>query len=343
METALSEIIIQKGWSRIYGNKVMFELGRFLLMKSYNVSEYLAPCEDVDTLWKEIIINTKFYSDYCIDEFGIIIHRDCLDEEQKVENLLWTRELYEEVFDELPPDEIWTRYTCEICSNSFKKEDINNVYCCDKAICKTCLGKVDICPFCREPAPMIRKCTLNFVDFKGKLNTFSIKLPSEMCFCDIKSLMFHLLNIEIQHNEMQLFYNFTSSCSNKSRRLISLHNYHSFREFELDGDVEISKIYDIIYKIKVDLISLVLVDKKDDSDFIIKIGKHMKISNLKNRIAEFADINVHSIRLSFGYNGYEEIKDNKNIEYYGLIENSKVTYDYNISDHHNCPHHHHHH
>ena len=120
MEFAKNQVKLKFGWSTEYTNKVVLEFERFLLLKKDY--EDCSPSDDVDAFWHQVILDTRFYFEYCMDKFGGMIHhspQNALDQEARVGRLHNTLKLYRQVFKEEPDPDVWYNEG-ETCDNSIQ-------------------------------------------------------------------------------------------------------------------------------------------------------------------------------------------------------------------------------
>ena len=154
MEFAKSQVKQNTGWTDEYVSAVFAEFERFMVLKA--ADDDISPCDDVDILWHQIILDTHLYYDYCHSHFGKLIHhypQGAVDQVQRKARLDRTAALYKQLFNgEEPPNNIWRLLECSICFKELGGHNAaDTTRCCNnKTACRTCLSAIDMCPFCRS-------------------------------------------------------------------------------------------------------------------------------------------------------------------------------------------------
>ena len=109
MEFAKKMVAEEKLWSQLYVDIVQEEFDKFMILK--NIDDDISPCLSVDILWHQLLLDTKYYTEYCMDKFGKIIHhypqnalpvnkRDTFRDERTKRCL----DLYRQTFNCAPPN-----------------------------------------------------------------------------------------------------------------------------------------------------------------------------------------------------------------------------------------------
>lgn len=75
-----------KNWTQIHCKNVINEYKRFLNLRAINYK--LSPCNDVDIVWHQHILNTMHYRNYCMRRYGKIVEHnpeDSFDQKKKID------------------------------------------------------------------------------------------------------------------------------------------------------------------------------------------------------------------------------------------------------------------
>jgi hypothetical protein len=110
MEFAVRKVQQRYNWTAEHTAMVEREWHRFLILKSLDEFDQFSPCDDVDALWHQIILNTRYYADYCHNQFHKMIHHDpenAEDQDARKLRLELTLEAYCDRFGEEPVGAIW--------------------------------------------------------------------------------------------------------------------------------------------------------------------------------------------------------------------------------------------
>jgi hypothetical protein len=96
------------------------ELVKFLQLKSEN--PHVSPSHSIDKLWHTFILDTKQYREYCMQNFGKIIHHNPMDSENqdlRFDRLKETYKLYQSKFGNLDK-EMWNIKQCQMCNQEIE-------------------------------------------------------------------------------------------------------------------------------------------------------------------------------------------------------------------------------
>lgn len=108
----------QQGWSVAYTERVITEYKRFIFLCCISPNG-ASPSEDVDDVWHLHLTYTEnYWKKFCADTLGRDIHHHPSrgGSQEKEKHLLWyadTLALYEQVFSEKPPPDIWPQPAIE--------------------------------------------------------------------------------------------------------------------------------------------------------------------------------------------------------------------------------------
>lgn len=94
-------------WSLDYTKKVIPEYERFITIRSTNPDA--GPSDSIDKLWHYHILCTELYYNYCMKNFGKIIHHNIMltNQSEKISRLSLTMKLYKEKYGNFIHEEVW--------------------------------------------------------------------------------------------------------------------------------------------------------------------------------------------------------------------------------------------
>lgn len=128
MEFAKNELVKHYNFSIDYVNKIAYEYEKFMEIK--NLDNDCSPSDDIDLLWHQIILDTEFYYNYCINRFNKIIHhkpQNAIDQKERKIRLKKTIELYKNTFSEQPDEQVWNvNNNIDINTNTNTNTETNN-------------------------------------------------------------------------------------------------------------------------------------------------------------------------------------------------------------------------
>jgi hypothetical protein len=108
MNKLVNQVMSIYKWTQEYTKTVVFEYERFLQLRKD--SDKLSPSDDIDKVWHQHILNTKYYYDYCYMRFDKFIHHDpydSLDQDSRKKRIENTLRYYIVIFKEIPNKLVW--------------------------------------------------------------------------------------------------------------------------------------------------------------------------------------------------------------------------------------------
>ena len=197
MDFALNQIATHCGWSAEYANQVLTEFHRFMIIRA-EYGDTCSPCDEVDLLWHQVLLDTRLYQEYCIGlGSGQIVHHDpkaALDQSARQTRLGCTLFVYQEKFGTNPPAEVWQDQslwlpTCAICFDRILQTA--TLACCKSAdFCNKCLKKLTQCPNCRakDRFCVMREVTIVCACSETLSETKNVLIHNQMTVQQVKQL-----------------------------------------------------------------------------------------------------------------------------------------------------------
>lgn len=120
----------ENNWSLSYGLRAVLEYKRFMFLIC--LAEHpLTPSDQVDQVWHLHLLYTESYwNDFCSNTLGRPVHhgptKGGLKEGEKFQD--WyekTKQLYEKVFQQAPPPDIWPSGEIRFRKTNFKRINLN--------------------------------------------------------------------------------------------------------------------------------------------------------------------------------------------------------------------------
>lgn len=108
----LSRLERKNGWTSSFTKLCFREYKRFILLGWMGDGKFgpVVPSKPVDEVWHEHILHTKhYYEKLCGDILGRPFHHHPDDKGDFKDGYLKTLDLYEKIFQESPPEEIWIK------------------------------------------------------------------------------------------------------------------------------------------------------------------------------------------------------------------------------------------
>jgi hypothetical protein len=114
LKRVMQKLRKDEGWSEAEAGMAESRYRRFLAMRLLNPDFHLVPARDIDKVWHQHILHTKFYFRDCETVFGHYLHHnpgstDTVEEEHLHESFEKTRDFYVSLFDE-PYVDTWLTF-----------------------------------------------------------------------------------------------------------------------------------------------------------------------------------------------------------------------------------------